>query len=58
MNRVDILMSLLVEEVVWHVLDSLLDSLHVGDLGVDLDTDVLISVSLSVWITMHFGCWS
>ena len=29
-----------------------------GELEVDVVTNVLVWVSLSVWITVHLGCWS
>ena len=57
-NRVEMMLSLLVKDVVWHMLDSLLDLLCAGELEVDVVTDVLVSVLLSVWISVHIGCWS
>ena len=49
-------LSLLVEDAVWHMLDSLMDSLHAGELGVDDEEGVFIFVSLSVWIAIYCSC--
>ena len=40
------------------MLDPLVDSLCMGKIGVDVETDVHVSLTLSIWITMHVGCWS
>ena len=44
------------EKVVEQVLDSLLALLCVGELGVDTEMDLLISVS--VWLSVDFHFWS
>ena len=55
-DMVEMSLSLLVEEFVGHVLVTLLISLGVGELGIDMEKDVLVSVS--AWISVDLGCWS
>ena len=52
---VEMLLSLSVEEFIDCVLLPLLVSLGVEELGVDLEKDVLVLVS--VWLAVNHGCW-
>ena len=49
-------MLLSVEELVDHLLLVVLVSQGVGQLGVDVEKDVLVSVS--VWLAVNLACWS
>ena len=54
-DSVDMSLSPSLENVVWHILDLMLDLLCVGELGVDVVTDVLVSALPFVWITVPLG---